>query len=202
MKKLKRGLQLFVSFLMVFTLAACSGATENSEPANETAKTTGSDQKSLVVYFSGTGNTKRVAEKVADLTDSALFEIVPEKPYTAQDLNFNDETSRVVDEHENEEKRDMSLQTQVPENWDQYDTVYLGYPIWWGIAAWPTDAFVKGVDWNGKMIYPFCTTFSSGVGNSVELLKEEADGGDWKEGIRFAEHPDDEEISEWLDSIS
>lgn len=198
MKKLKKGMQLFVCLTMIFMLAACTSATKNSEPANET---TGSEQKSLVVYFSGTGNTKSVAEKVADQTGSALFEIVPEKPYTNQDLNYNDESSRVVSEYQNEEERNMSLQQAIPDHWDQYDTIYLGYPIWWGIAAWPVDAFVKGVDWNGKTVYPFCTTFSSGVGNSAELLKKEANGGDWKEGIRFAEHPDDQEITEWLDSI-
>lgn len=198
MKKLKKGMQLFVCLTMIFMLAACTSATKNSEPANET---TGSEQKSLVVYFSGTGNTKSVAEKVADQTGSALFEIVPEKPYTNQDLNYNDESSRVVSEYQNEEERNMSLQQAIPDHWDQYDTIYLGYPIWWGIAAWSVDAFVKGVDWNGKTVYPFCTTFSSGVGNSAELLKKEANGGDWKEGIRFAEHPDDQEITEWLDSI-
>lgn len=198
MKTFKKGWKLLVCFVMTFALVACSGTTESSSSADMSAD----PEKSIVVYFSGTGNTKSVAEKVADLTDSALFEIVPEKPYTSDDLNFNDENSRVVSEYENEEPRTMSLQQAVPDNWDQYDTVYLGYPIWWGMPAWPMDTFVKGVNWNGKTIDPFCTTFSSGVGNSVEQLKSEADGGDWKEGIRFQEHPDDEAIRSWLDSLS
>lgn len=86
-------------------------------------------------------------------------------------------------------------------NWDEYDTVLIGYPIWWGIAAWPVDTFVKANDFNGKTVIPFCTSSSSGLGQSGELLAEEANGGNWLEGHRFRSNPSDSDIQDWTDSI-
>ena len=82
-----------------------------------------------------------------------------------------------------------------------YDTVLIGYPIWWGIAAWPVDTFVKANDFNGKTVIPFCTSTSSGLGQSGELLEEEANGGNWLEGHRFRENPSDSDISNFIDSL-
>ena len=87
------------------------------------------------------------------------------------------------------------------ENWDSYDTVFLGYPIWWGIAAWPVDGFVEANDFTGKMVIPFCTSSSSGLGQSGELLSELAGTGDWQEGQRFRSSASQEDVSEWVDSL-
>lgn len=87
------------------------------------------------------------------------------------------------------------------DNWEEYDTVMIGYPIWWGIAAWPVDTFVKANDFNGKTVIPFCTSASSGLGQSGELLAEEANGGNWQEGQRFRFNPSDSDIKRWTDSL-
>lgn len=87
------------------------------------------------------------------------------------------------------------------ENWESYDTVFIGYPIWWGIAAWPVDTFVKTNDFTGKTVIPFCTSASSGLGESGELLAELAGTGDWQEGIRFRSSVSGSDVQEWLDSV-
>lgn len=87
------------------------------------------------------------------------------------------------------------------ENWEDYDTVLIGYPIWWGIAAWPVDTFVKANDFTGKTVIPFCTSSSSGLGDSGDLLAEEANSGDWQDGHRFRSNPSDSDINNWTDSL-
>ena len=87
------------------------------------------------------------------------------------------------------------------DNWDSYDTVIIGYPIWWGIAAWPVDTFVKANDFNGKTVIPFCTSSSSGLGESGDLLEKEANGGNWLEGQHFRSNPSDSDINNWTDSL-
>ena len=120
----------------------------------------------LVAYFSATGNTESVANTIADLTGGDLFEITPADPYTSDDLNWTDDNSRVSREHDDESLRDVELVTTEVENWDDYDTVFIGYPIWWGIAAWPVNNFVKDNDFTGKTVIPFATSASSGMGQS------------------------------------
>ena len=93
------------------------------------------------------------------------------------------------------------MTTTEVENWDSYDTVFIGYPIWWGIAAWPTDSFVEANDFTGKTVIPFCTSSSSGLGQSGELLAELAGTGDWLEGQRFRSGVSQEDVSEWVDSL-
>lgn len=155
----------------------------------------------LVAYFSATGNTESVANTIADLTGGDLFEITPADPYTSDDLNWTDENSRVVYEYENPEARDIELADDTVDNWDEYDVVFIGYSIWWGIAAWPTDSFVEANDFNGKTVIPFCTSSSSGLGQSGELLAELAGTGDWQEGQRFRGSASETEIQTWLDSL-
>ena len=95
----------------------------------------------------------------------------------------------------------MELTTTQVENWDSYDTVFLGYPIWWGIAAWPVDGFVEANDFTGKTVIPFCTSSSSGLGESGELLAELAGTGDWQEGHRFRSSASQEDVNQWVDSL-
>ena len=165
---------------------------ENTETGNS---------KTLVVYFSAQNHTEAVAEKIAQNLGADIFELVPVDEYTSDDLNWNDDNSRVSKEHEDESLRNVELESTTVENWDSYDTVFIGYPIWWGIAAWPVDTFVKANDFNGKTVIPFCTSSSSGLGQSGELLAEEANGGNWLEGHRFRSNPSDSDIQEWTDSI-
>ena len=155
----------------------------------------------LVAYFSATGNTESVANTIADLTGGDLFEITPADPYTSDDLNWTDENSRVVYEYENPEARDVELAEDTVDNWDEYDVVFIGYPIWWGIAAWPTNSFVEANDFTGKTVIPFCTSSSSGLGQSGDLLEELAGTGNWLEGQRFRGSTSEAEIQTWLDSL-
>ena len=155
----------------------------------------------LVAYFSATGNTESVANTIAHLTGGDLFAITPADPYTSDDLNWTDENSRVVYEYENPEARDVELAEDTVDNWDEYDVVFIGYPIWWGIAAWPTDSFVEANDFTGKTVIPFCTSSSSGLGQSGDLLAELAGTGNWLEGQRFRGSASEAEIQTWLDSL-
>ena len=111
-------------------------ADTNSENTTDTTENTSTGNgKTLVVYYSASGNTKDVAEKIAKITEADLFEIEPVEPYTDDDLDWTDDDSRVSREHDDESLRDVELVSTTVDNWDSYDTVYIGYPIWWGIAA-------------------------------------------------------------------
>ena len=157
--------------------------------------------KTLVVYFSAQGHTQEVANKIAENLGADIFEIQPVDEYTSEDLDWTDDNSRVTREYEDESLRNIELVSTSVDNWEEYDTVLIGYPIWWGIAAWPVDTFVKANDFNGKTVIPFCTSSSSGLGQSGELLAEEANGGDWLEGHRFRSNPSDSDINNWTDSL-
>lgn len=181
---------------------------ENNNKTNEVANTNNRNEevltnnsKTLVVYFSAQSHTKAVAEKIADNLNADLFEIVPKETYTSDDLDWTDNNSRVSREHNNESLRNVELITTKVDNWENYDTVLIGYPIWWGNAAWPVDTFVKANNFNGKTVIPFCTSASSGLGQSGELLKTKANSGNWLEGYRFTSNPTDSAIKTWTDSI-
>ncbi len=157
--------------------------------------------KVLVVYYSATGTTERVANTIADALDGDLFEIVPTEIYTDADLDWTNDSSRVSLEHDNELLRDVELVTAAVENWDEYDTVFIGYPIWWGIAAWPVNNFVKVNDFTGKTVIPFCTSSSSGIGESGELLEEMTNTGTWLEGARLRSSVSEEDILDWVEEL-
>lgn len=156
----------------------------------------------LVAYYSASGNTKVVAEKIADDTDAELFELKPVEEYTEEDLDYNNDESRVCKEHDDPELRDIELEETTVEDWNDIRYVFIGYPIWWGSAAWPVDNFVKENDFKGKTVIPFCTSASSGLGDSGKELEQLTKTGDWQEGIRFSSHPSDDEIQKWLDGIT
>ena len=175
-------------------------STENNETTGEETSSQGG--KTLVVYFSAQEHTEAVAQQIAENLGADIFEIEPVDEYTNSDLNWTDDNSRVSREHEDESLRNVELTSTTVDNWEDYDTVLIGYPIWWGVAAWPVDTFVKANDFNGKTVIPFCTSSSSGLGRSGDLLAEEANGGDWQDGQRFRENPSDADIKDFTDSIN
>ena len=179
-----------------FGLAACSDG-----PSEDEAPDLSPDSNVLIVYFSAQGHTETVAGYIAEATDGDVFELVPVDGYTREDLNYNDENSRVVQEYENESLRDVELTSVTVENWESYDTVFIGYPIWWGIAAWPVNGFVEAKDFTGKTVVPFCTSASSGLGQSGELLEELAGTGNWVEGHRFRSSASENDVREWLEDL-
>ncbi len=172
----------------------------NSED-NKNTDTSSSGSKTLVVYYSAQNHTKAVSEKIAKNLDADIFEIEPEEKYSSEDLNWTNNNSRVSKEHNDESLRDVKLKETKVDNWEDYDTVLIGYPIWWGIAAWPVDTFVKANDFSEKTVIPFCTSASSGLGQSGKLLESEANSGNWEDGHRFNERPSDSDIKKWTDSI-
>lgn len=157
--------------------------------------------KILVAYYSAQNHTKAVAEQIAENLNADIFEIVPEEVYTAEDLDWTADGSRVNREHNDESLRDIKLQKITPDNWQEYDTVLIGYPIWWAIAAWPVNNFVKGNDFTSKTVIPFATSTSSGLGQSGELLEVMANGGNWQNGRRFSSNPAESDIKNWTDSL-
>ena len=170
-----------------------ANAEEAPEPSGE--------PRVLVACFSATGNTEGVAESIAQATGGDLFAITPADPYTSADLDWTDADSRVVYEYENPEERDVALTQETPAGWDDYDVVFLGYPIWWGIAAWPVSSFVAANDFDGKTVIPFCTSSSSGLGESGELLAELAGTGNWQEGQRFRGGASQADVAAWVESL-
>lgn len=215
---LKRMLSLLLALCIPFALAACGQETEVqvSEPSdNESTGTTptetapaeentdeASGSNTLVVYFSATGNTEAAAGYIADTLGADTFVITPAEPYTSDDLNWSDENSRVSREHEDPSLQTVELAETTPENWDSYDTVFIGYPIWWGVAAWPVSSFVAANDFTGKTVIPFCTSSSSGLGESGTLLEQAAGTGNWLEGQRFSGSVSEEEVSDWISSLA
>ena len=218
MKKLTA---LLMGLILMLNLAAFAGtgvaeeaaAAEPAEATAEPAEATAAPEDGasedaaepagniLVVYFSATGNTETAANYIAEATGADVFVLEPVEPYTDEDLNWNDENSRVVYEHDNPDDRAVALVADTVENWDQYDTVFIGYPIWWGIAAWPVDTFVAANDFTGKTVIPFCTSSSSGLGESGTLLAELAGTGEWLESTRFSSRVTAEDVQAWLDEL-
>lgn len=158
-------------------------------------------ENTLVVYYSATGTTEKVANYIAAATDADLFELEPVNPYSSDDLNWTDDNSRVVYEHDNPNTRVVELVSATVDNWDSYDTIFIGYPIWWHIAAWPVDGFVTANDFTGKTVIPFCTSSSSDLGESGELLAEAAGTGNWLTGERFSSGASAESVQAWVESL-
>lgn len=223
MKKLTA---LLLSVVLVLSLAACGSAnkpassttqpetsapteqpaTELSEssstaPAESEPETQPETGKTLVVYYSASGNTERVAKDIAETAGADLFEIVPTEVYTSDDLDWTNPDSRVSREHDDESLRDVPLTTTEVPDWDSYDTVFIGYPIWWGIAAWPVDTFVKNNDFTGKTVIPFATSSSSGMGQSGSLLADMAGTGEWQEGQRFSSGVSSNDVQSWVNGL-
>ena len=195
---MKKLIPVLTGAIMLLSLAACGSRTAAPEATTAPAAAGG---KTLVVYFSATSSTKTAAEAIAPATGGDQQELEPAEPYTSADLDYNNADSRVSREHDDETLRDVALKTTTADNWADYDTVYIGYPIWWGIAAWPVDTFVKANDFTGKTVIPFCTSGSSDIGESGTQLAALAGTGDWQEGQRFPSAVTQQEVTDWVKSI-
>lgn len=226
MRNLKQFLSTVLAGTMLLALAACGQQTpqqsdvSSQEPESqipnasveaqpqdssqpEAGATDNSDTGSsiLVVYYSASGHTETVAGYIADALGADTLALTPATPYTDADLNYNDPNSRVVAEYEDETLRNIELVANTADNWDSYDTVFIGYPIWWGIAAWPVNGFVEANDFTGKTVIPFATSASSDMGESGELLAELAGTGDWQEGQRFRSSATEADVTEWVNGL-
>ena len=205
---MKKLLFTAVAALSVFSACATPSASKNASGKNGT--------KILVAYYSASGTTKAVAQKIASYLGADLFEVVPKDDYTSADLDWTNKNSRVCREHDAifgskangsatvEDLKKVSVAMKNPMlDLSKYDTVFIGAPVWWGIAAWPVNAFVEGADFKGKTVVPFCTSMSSGLGRCGELLHEVAgaNNGNWLTGKRFGTRAGDSEVKNWLDSL-
>ena len=172
-----------------------TGSAPETEVAEEPAVTE-AQSSILVMYFSATGTTRGVAERIAALTGGDLAEIVPAQPYTAEDLNYNDRSTRATVEQNTPDARpeiadEISL--------DGYTTVYLGYPIWWGQAPRILSTFVESHDFTGITVIPFCTSGGSGAGRTGETLGEQAGTGTFLSSTRLEAGISDTELQTWID---
>lgn len=191
-----------VSSSFVASSAASSVAASSAAASSEATSTVTTTGKTLVVYFSATGTTEGVAQTIADTVGADLFEVVPSDPYTSDDLTWTNNDSRVSREHNDEGLRAVALESTDVDGWDDYDTVFIGYPIWWGIAAWPMNGFVSANDFSGKNVVPFCTSLSSGIGQSGKLLAELVRTGSWLDGYRFSSSTTANDIAALAESLS
>lgn len=225
---MKKFTTLFVSLALLISLTACGNSTQSqaaapssapqaasvptSQPAasaNESTSTSESASvpatteggKTLVVYYSATGNTAEAAGYIAEITGADTLALEPSEPYTTEDLNYRNSESRVSYEHDNPDARDIALVADTVDNWAEYDTVFIGYPIWWGIAAWPVNGFIEANDFTGKTVIPFASSASSGMGESGTLLAEAAGTGDWQEGTRFSSGASQDAVVEWVEGL-
>lgn len=195
---MKKGIALLLALCFLLGMTACGKQNLETASPDSVEEYPG---KTLVAYFSATGHTEKVAKTIADTTGGDLFALQPEQPYTEADLDYNNPDSRVSKEHENPEAREVTLVSATPENWDAYSVVFLGFPIWWGSAAWPVDEFLKKNDFTGKTVIPFATSGSSEMGDSVSALEKLAGTGNWEDGRRFASDVNPETVTAWVNSL-
>lgn len=212
---------LLISVFTVLGLVGCGKESSNNETVStteisesETSTVTNeveandiqdavdesADEKMLVIYFSATGTTKGIAEKIASVTGADLYEIVPKEPYTDEDLNYSDDSSRATVEQNDPDVRPEYEDIQVDIEND-YSTIFIGYPIWWGQEPRIMDTFVESYNFEGKTIIPFCTSGSSGIESSSANLVEKAGTGNWLSGNRFSGSATEDEIKNWISGL-
>ena len=211
---MKKLFSLLLAAAMVLTLVACgvtnadsnaadepknNAAADAADPAptEETPESTGS--KVLVAYFSATGQAKAIAEYLQAALDADLYEIVPQEPYTDADLDYNTDGCRA-----NREQNDDSARPAISggvEDMAGYDVVFIGYPIWWGQAPKIVYTFLESYDFSGKTITPFCTSGSSGIGESLSGIQALAPDADWLTGQRFSADAGAADVQSWVDNL-
>lgn len=203
---MKKVLLIILSAFMIITLGACGNTDgNNTAPKQEEetsaptmsaqTETTTDGSKSLVVYFSATGNTKALAETIAETADADISEIVPKVPYTSEDLNYNSDCRA------NSEQQDDSARPEfepMSANIDEYDTIFIGYPIWWGTMPKIINTFLETYDLSGKTIMPFCTSGGSGIETSVSAIRSICPNADVKDGLRGSASATSTQIKEWI----
>lgn len=215
---MKRIFAVLTALMLLGTLTACGetgnqSAPNSSQPAQEEITSEGgtssvpdesepiADEKNhvLVAYFSATGNTEHIAQYIQTALDADLYEIVPEEPYTDDDLNYSDDSCRA-----NQEQNDPDARPAIAgalEHPEDYDVVFLGYPIWWGAAPKIIDTFLESYDFDGVTIVPFCTSGSSDIGSSAENLHALAPDANWLSGQRFSGSASQEEVAAWVEKL-
>lgn len=227
---MKRMLSLCLTLVFILTLTACgspaeqgngsSSSTPDTNPSvsstpdmspvnqpedsapvqDETPEgTDDSGNKILIAYFSATNNTEGIANHLESILDADLYEIVPETPYTSDDLNYNDSSSRSSQEMDDPDAR-PAISGSV-ENMEQYDVIFLGYPIWWGEAPRIINTFLESYNLDGKIIAPFCTSASSPMGSSATKLQDLTGSAEWLEGQRFSGGASASDVQSWVDSL-
>ena len=159
-----------------------------------------SENNTIVVYFSATGTTKGVAERIASVTGAELFELIPAEPYTDADLDWHDKNSRTTIEMNDPNVRPAIANDTV--DLSSCTTVYIGYPIWWGDAPRMMLTFVEAHDFDGKTVIPFCTSGGSGIGRSGENLASQAGSGNWLSGGRLDAGISESEIQDWINNMN
>ena len=208
---MKKIVSLLLSFGMILALAACgqSAASEKQaeiEMETETSESVSTEEqeadvstKTLVVYFSCTGTTELVAEYITEILGADSYQIVPEDPYTEADLAYY--TNGRADQEQNDPNVRPAISGGV-ENMNEYDTIILGYPIWHGQAPRIISTFLESYDFSGKMIVPFCTSHSSGIGSSASNLHSLcAESVEWRDGKRFESGVSKESVQKWIEEI-
>ena len=158
-----------------------------------------SEKKKLVAYFSASGQTKKLAQTLAEAVGADLYEIVPEQPYTSADLNWNQSSSRSSVEMKDSSSR-PAIAGEV-ENMDQYDTVLVGFPIWWYEAPRIIQTFLERYDFSGKTVAAFATSGGSGMGKTDQILQKSAPGARWKTGKRMSANASQSEVLAWVKSL-
>lgn len=181
-----------------------SAPNQSTPPASSTPEAGESDEETpeggvLVAYFSATGNTEGIAQHLQSILDADLYEIVPEVPYTDEDLNYSNDSCRA-----NQEQNDPAARPAITgtlEHPEDYDVVFLGYPIWWGQAPKVMYTFLESCDFGDATIVPFCTSGSSGIGSSADGLQELTENAQWLDGQRFSSGASQDEVAQWVDSL-
>lgn len=204
MRSMKKSLVLVLGALLMMSAALCvtaCGQGTSGGAASSSAASSDTAGKTLVVYYSATGNTEAVVQDIVNETGATSFAIQPAQPYTSEDLDYNNSSSRVSKEHADPALQDVALDQDTPDSWDSYETVIIGYPIWWGQAAYPVASFVKANDFTGKTVIPFCTSASSDIGDSAQNLANLAKSGEWMGGMRFPADVNEDEILQWIDDL-
>lgn len=175
-------------------------STENAKSATDVDNHSEDEAEILVAYFSATGTTKTLAEYAADTMNADLYEIIPEVPYTDADLNYSDSGSRSTLEMNDSSARPAISESV--ENMEQYDIIFLGYPIWWGEAPRIVDTFMESYDFSDKTIIPFCTSGSSGIGSSASNLHSlVSDSAIWLDGERLSSGTSRDDMAEWINGL-
>ena len=200
---MKKILTALMSVLMILTLTACGGTDEKKSAATETSTATApaaTEKKFLVAYFSATGTTKTLAENVAKVLDADLYEIKPAVPYTTEDLNWRDETTRATVEQRDEKVRPELADKDAKIS--DYKNIVIAFPIWWGVEPRIIDTFIESYDFSGKTVIPICTSGGSDIGSCSDNLKALATpSADFKTGKSFFKKFDEDAIKNYFDSL-
>ena len=195
MKKKNKIISIMTAVLLSASLAACG----NTVHAETGSADSAAHSDVLVAYFSATGTTKGVAEKIAAVTGGDLYEILAAEPYSEADLNYNDSSSRSTMEQNDESVRPEIGSEEL--SLEGYTTVYLGFPIWWGEEPRILDTFVETYSFDGITVIPFCTSGGSGIGRSGSNMEALAGSGTWLEGERFSGSVSEEELQDWISGL-